>query len=43
MDGYSTALLVGTGILLATAVLAVSTLSDSVNAEEHAAAESEFG
>lgn len=35
LGGYSTALVVGAGILLATAVLALLTLSGSVNAEEH--------
>ncbi|WP_275006063.1 MFS transporter [Promicromonospora iranensis] len=37
VDGYSTALVVGTGILLAAAVLALLTLSSRVNAEESAA------
>jgi predicted MFS family arabinose efflux permease len=37
VDGYSTALVVGTGILLAAAVLALLTLSGQVNADEQTA------
>jgi EmrB/QacA subfamily drug resistance transporter len=37
VDGYSTALVVGTGILLAAAVLALLALSGRVNAEQQAA------
>lgn len=42
VDGYSTALVVGTGILLAAAVLALLTLSGRVSADEHAAREQEL-
>ncbi|WP_313815776.1 MFS transporter [Citricoccus sp.] len=41
VDGYSTALVVGAGILFAAAVLALLTLSGRVSVEEHAAQESE--
>ncbi|WP_245634290.1 hypothetical protein [Janibacter corallicola] len=37
IDGYSTALVVGAGILLAAAVLATRTLSRRVNDDAHAA------
>jgi EmrB/QacA subfamily drug resistance transporter len=42
VDGYSRALVVGTGILLAAAILALLTLSRYVSAEEHAADTTEF-